>query len=630
MGLIPFGGKKNGKKNDEESESKGLNLGGKLKLLILVGILLGGSVGASGGATVYGFTHGAVTISDTFVVNTGTATGSFWIELENRGIFPLSLDVTFELRTVKGGLDLGSQTASFKLGPRGSDNQTLSYPLTPELLLALTNGAGLTFTPSAKGTYAWFIKISEKELDNEQLTVARLNSPPVITAIDIDPTVVEAGDSATIDVAVNDPDNDRVTLDYSLTGGSLLKVSNGGLTMTWQAPYQVGNYTFTATASDGIDISNSRTATLTVIDTRAPTLAMTSEPDLDTDRMSIQIISDEPLKGLPEAWIGFTPSGAGSAYNGSLDLTATGVNRWNTSFDITDSGEYELAINGTDYVGNIGNATAFTNIEKMSLLADQESLFTGENMTLTVEGGPTVTVTEATVTVTEIPMAAPQVPEELAAVGRFLEIEAPEAFKAGLASATIVVNYDEEDIAGLTSPLTESDLKLYFYNEDLDEWERQETLVDTDNRTLTAVLDHLSLFGVFGENVAPSADAGEDLKGDPGKVITFTATGEDVDGTIEEYAWDFNGDGVYDWNGTAATTTHTYSGPGEYTAKLRVTDDGGATGFDTVSVTVGSENQNPGWSLPGVGLPMLLGGLGIAAIAVKGRAIRWRAGYGRT
>jgi len=143
MGLLSSKGEK---VDEDEAESKGLNLGGKLKLLILVAILIGGSVGASGGATIYGFTHGAVTISDTFEVNAAAASGSFWVELENRGLFPLTLDVTFELRTVKGGLELGSQTAAFKLGPRGSDKQTLTYALTPELMAALTNGAMLTFT----------------------------------------------------------------------------------------------------------------------------------------------------------------------------------------------------------------------------------------------------------------------------------------------------------------------------------------------------------------------------------------------------------------------------------------------------------------------------------------------------
>ena len=617
MGLLSSKGEK---VNEEAAESKGLNIGGKLKLLILVAVLLGGSVGASGGATVYGFTHGAVTISDTFQVNAAAATGSFWVELENRGLFPLTLDVTFELRTVKGGLDLGSQTASFKLGPRGSDNQTLTYALTPELMAALTNGALLTFTPSAKGTYAWFVKISEKELEDEQLTVVRVNSRPTISDILVSPAPVEAGEEATIQVVAQDPDNDRLTLEYNLDGGSLLGVSENGMTMTWQAPYQVGNFTFRARASDGIDLSDWSQATLRVVDTEAPTISLTSRPDLDGRTMTYVLESDEPLLGAPEASLEFKSAGNGTGYSQELNLDPTGPNQWQTAFDTNSSGEYEVGITATDYVGNLGEATAITTLDLVSLLADSETVVEGGNLSLTVTGGTGVNLTEAVITITEIPRTAPMVPEEVAAVGRFIEIEAPTTFKAGLESAILVVNYDDEDIAAVNREgLTEGDLKIYFYNESQEAWERQETLVDTVNRTLTATLDHLSLFGIFGENVAPSAEAGADMKGEVGRELTFTASAKDVDGEVVLYEWDFDGDGHYDVNLTIPTVTHSYAGPGEYTARLRVTDDGGATGFDTLTVTIASDSQSPGWSLPAPGLALILGGLVLAVGLSQGR-----------
>ena len=55
----------------------------------------------------------------------------------------------------------------------------------------------------------------------------------------------------------------------------------------------------------------------------------------------------------------------------------------------------------------------------------------------------------------------------------------------------------------------------------------------------------------------------------------------DTDGTIASYAWTF-GDG-----GTAAgaTASHTYASPGTYSAKLTVTDDKGATGSQTQTIT---------------------------------------------
>ncbi|RFS84680.1 PKD domain-containing protein [Actinomadura spongiicola] len=55
---------------------------------------------------------------------------------------------------------------------------------------------------------------------------------------------------------------------------------------------------------------------------------------------------------------------------------------------------------------------------------------------------------------------------------------------------------------------------------------------------------------------------------------TFDGSGStDPDGTIASYAWDF-GDGQ---SGTGATPAHTYAEAGDYTVRLKVTDDQGAT-----------------------------------------------------
>jgi PKD repeat protein len=56
----------------------------------------------------------------------------------------------------------------------------------------------------------------------------------------------------------------------------------------------------------------------------------------------------------------------------------------------------------------------------------------------------------------------------------------------------------------------------------------------------------------------------------------------DPDGTVAGYSWDF-GDGS---TGTGVTASRTYAAAGTYTVKLTVTDDKGATGFTTKTVTV--------------------------------------------
>ena len=69
--------------------------------------------------------------------------------------------------------------------------------------------------------------------------------------------------------------------------------------------------------------------------------------------------------------------------------------------------------------------------------------------------------------------------------------------------------------------------------------------------------------------------------------VSFNGFGTDADGTISRYEWDFNGDGVYDFSSnTGAATSFNYVSPGTYTAALRVTDNAGLTGVDTVDITI--------------------------------------------
>ncbi len=90
------------------------------------------------------------------------------------------------------------------------------------------------------------------------------------------------------------------------------------------------------------------------------------------------------------------------------------------------------------------------------------------------------------------------------------------------------------------------------------------------------------------ENVAPTAEAGEDKEGY--EVSTFTFNGSLYDsgtGDTHTFEWDFDYDGTtFDVDATGQTASHTYSDDFDGLVALRVTDDDGGVGIDTAHVLV--------------------------------------------
>lgn len=96
--------------------------------------------------------------------------------------------------------------------------------------------------------------------------------------------------------------------------------------------------------------------------------------------------------------------------------------------------------------------------------------------------------------------------------------------------------------------------------------------------------------GVAGANTAPLADAGLDQQVESGTTVYLDAGGStDPDGTIVGYEWSIAGPNGADVRPDCPTCNETRFVPnrtGEYEVTVTVTDDDGATGQDTLFVTV--------------------------------------------
>ncbi|KAA3600521.1 MAG: PKD domain-containing protein, partial [Candidatus Scalindua sp. AMX11] len=90
---------------------------------------------------------------------------------------------------------------------------------------------------------------------------------------------------------------------------------------------------------------------------------------------------------------------------------------------------------------------------------------------------------------------------------------------------------------------------------------------------------------------APAVNAkAAPVKGNAPLIVNFFDSSSDPDGTITRYEWDFDGDGIYDYDSLdSGSTTHTYTALGTYRATLRVTDDDGLKDTDSVTIEVSAD-----------------------------------------
>jgi len=99
-------------------------------------------------------------------------------------------------------------------------------------------------------------------------------------------------------------------------------------------------------------------------------------------------------------------------------------------------------------------------------------------------------------------------------------------------------------------------------------------------------------------NLPPTASAqATPTSGTAPLTVNFTGSGTDPDGTVASYDWTFGDGGTSNMQ----NPSHTYTSAGNFTARLTVTDDQGATAMATVAITVdGPMNQPPTASATGM------------------------------
>ncbi|BDZ45934.1 beta strand repeat-containing protein [Naasia aerilata] len=129
------------------------------------------------------------------------------------------------------------------------------------------------------------------------------------------------------------------------------------------------------------------------------------------------------------------------------------------------------------------------------------------------------------------------------------------------------------------------------------------TLTVRDNAFATGVTTGVVTVAGNNTNATPTASYTSVVNG---LTVAFTSTSTDPDGTIAAYAWTF-GDGT---TSTLANPNKAYANAGTYPITLKVTDDKGASGTTSGSITVGG--ATPPNTPPTAAFTNTVNGLGVS------------------
>jgi PKD repeat protein len=115
----------------------------------------------------------------------------------------------------------------------------------------------------------------------------------------------------------------------------------------------------------------------------------------------------------------------------------------------------------------------------------------------------------------------------------------------------------------------------------------------TDNKG-QIVVDSVKVVVVNAKTPPVASINANPTSGSTPLMVQLNGTGQDSDGQILLYEWDFDGDGNYDWTSTSSgQVAHNYSEAGTFTARLRVTDDDNLSDTAQVTINVQPANKPP-------------------------------------
>ncbi len=329
----------------------------------------------------------------------------------------------------------------------------------------------------------------------------------------------------------------------------------------------IASPTSATTNITGLTTTGTRVFRLTVTDNRGATA---------TSDVTVTV---NPANQAPVA-------NAGAAKTISLPTTTTTLTGSGTDADGTIASYRWTQVSGT--TATIVSATsATTNITGLTTAGAR--VF---RLTITDDDGATAT-SDVTVTVNA---GANQLPVANAGAEKIITLPATTTTLTGSGTDAdgTIASYKWTQVSGTTATIVSSTSATTNITGLTTTGVRTFRLTVTDNRGGTGTSD--VTVTVNPANQPPVANAGADqIIGLPSTTVTLTGSGTDANGTIASYKWtQVSGTAATIVTSTAATTNITgLTTAGTRVFRLTVTDNGGATATDDVTVTVNPGNQPP-------------------------------------
>ena len=419
--------------------------------------------------------------------------------------------------------------------------------------IANATAATTTVTGLVLGVYKFEIRVTDNNgafgRDTMQVTVNPApNIAPTANA-GADQTITLPTNSVTLNGTGTDPDGTITAYQWTkISGPAAGTITNTANATTTVTGLTAGVYQFVLRVTDNSGAFGNDTMQVTV--NPAPNIAPTANAGAN------QIITF-PINSITLSGSGTDPDGTISAYqwtklSGPAAGTITNAASAATTVTGLTPGVYQFVLRVTDNSGAFGSDTMRLTVNIAPIAnAGPDLSITLPLSTATVSGtGTDVDGTIASYTWTKI---------------------------SGPAAGTITnPAAAATTITGLTGGVYRYELRV------------------TDNNGATG-RDTMQLV-VFAQNIPPTANAGLNQSLTlPTNNIVLTGSGTDPDGTIVAYLWSkLSGPATGTiTNAAAATTTVTGLSPGIYEFVLRVTDNSGAFGRDTVQIVVNPENIPP-------------------------------------